>query len=146
MPKIKRPKWFEKGRIIKCPLDYPYEKKKYCIILGFDFSKGEILFILINSEITKFVKSKPNLLELQVEIRKTDYPKVFSKQVSYADCTRIRKKDMNELVQEIENGKAIDCGILKTTKKEEIFNKILQNPDLKSRDRIYVKSTLPEDI
>jgi len=140
---MKYPEWFKKGRIIKCPLDWPREKKKYCIILGYDVSKGEILIALINSKISKFIQDNSYLRELQVELKRADYPEIFSKTTSYVDCSVVRRKDLNILIEELENGLAKDCSNLKQDDKELIFSNVLNCIDIKTKDKLYIRSILP---
>lgn len=138
------PEWLCKGRIIKCPFDYPRDKKKIAILLGRDYVKQELIFVLVNSEISKQSSKDEEILSLQIEITKSNYPTFITKRsgVSYVDCARIRKKSYSELLDDFANGIAKDFSCLTPDDWDLVYKSVLRNSNLKPKDRINIKSII----
>ena len=82
------------GSIILAPKAGVDHKKMY-VVCGMSGNRICVCSVLINSEINKFIKARPKLLALQIEIHKKDYP--FLKHTSHINCSNQEKCNIDYL-------------------------------------------------
>jgi hypothetical protein len=138
--------WLKHGRVLKCWIDDLRDshkgrgKWKFCIVVGYDSSRDQVLLVLVNSRISNaFAQSNPDYGNAQFALRKADYNHILEYD-SWIDCfqlSKIRRTDVVEQLREL-SPPAKDYGVLRQTDLEQVIELLNTYGDLSQRDRTTI--------
>ncbi|MGB7603214.1 MAG: hypothetical protein WBM24_23125 [Candidatus Sulfotelmatobacter sp.] len=115
-------------------------KHKYCVLVCIE---PKPLFFLINSEITEYKKTRPDLMVGQLEIDAAGH--AFLKYDSWLDCTELHGYPLDQLEAEYSKDQKVAVGRLSEVLRARVIEIVKRSITLPKRDiaRILAALTPP---
>lgn len=122
----------DRGTILHSTMFENIDHGKFFVIIGVstDYVAG---FFFINSNINKYIESKPKQFAMQYPMRKADY--AFLRYDSFLSAVRIEKISRSYLTETIQSGITTFVGTIKREHMEELLEKA-RTSELFSRHQI----------
>lgn len=94
---------------------------KFLIVVGVSKDKIMVCSAIINSNINQYIRKRPHLLSLQIELKEVDYD--FLSHDSYVNCAQPLKASFNHFMNESQQY----CGMLNSTDLSSVQQNIINS-------------------
>lgn len=105
---------------------------KFFVVMG--VSKDHVCgFFFVNSNINKYIFSKPEFLALQYLLRHSEYP--FLRYDSFVCASNVMRISLNKLSEDISNNKTKIIGSLKPEHIDDILDMVVKSEVINEKDK-----------
>ncbi len=129
------------GRVLLLYCDFTIPPKDKFLVLA--CIEPEPLFLVINSQLSEFIRKREWLLQCQVSIKHEDHP--FLKHHSYIDCTSAHKVTSRDIYEQLEKDiKKVKDEISKDTR-DQIRAAVKFSKTLPARHKLDILAALGQN-
>jgi hypothetical protein len=113
-------------------------KHKYCVLVCME---PKLLLFLINSEVTEYKKTRPDLMAAQLEIDAASH--AFLNYDSWLDCTELHGYPLDQLMAEYNRDPKVVVGRLSESLTTRVIEVVQRSVTLPRRDISRILAALP---
>jgi hypothetical protein len=117
-------------------------KNKFCVIVHIDFEEDNLLFFLVNSNVTPFIQKNVTMNRCQLPMKQEDYT-FFTKSVSYLNCAEVHDElDVEFVIDHLINYPKDYKGTLQEKEIEEIIQIVNGSDTINDYDKNLIFNSL----